>query len=321
MEKKRATGFPYWHEAALLVIFAALLSLAAVVAPPFLQIQNQLDLSKSSLILELALLALPMTFIIITAGIDLSVGASMSLAAVVLGMSFEAGLSLWLCVLLALATGTMAGLLNGVFVAYVRVHPLIVTLATMSAYFGIAEGISHARPISGFPQSFTSLAATNIVGVPITGLLFAVAAVGAAVFLAKTPTGQSLYAIGLNETAARFSGMAVQRIKLLIYTLSGAAAGAAAVTYAARWNTAKADIGLGMELDVITAVILGGASIYGGRGRIVGTLLGVILIHETRLFVRWHWGKDEVNLIVVGALLVLSVLVNALLSGRKSREE
>ncbi len=185
----------------------------------------------------------------------------------------------------------------------------------------IGEGISHARPISGFPESFTSVAAGSVAGLPLPGLVFTLAVVVSAVFLSRTVAGQSLYVIGLNETAARFTGIAVDRIKLAVYTVSGTAAGLAAIMFVARRNTAKADIGQGMELDVITAVVLGGTSINGGRGRIVGTLLGVLLIHETRQFVSWHWEKDELNLIVVGALLVVSVLVNALLSGRKARTE
>jgi rhamnose transport system permease protein len=316
--KRDSGGFRYWHEAALLVIFVALIVLAWILDPSFLRLETQVDLSR--LIWELALLSLPMTLIIITAGIDLSVGASMSLAAVVLGLAFEAGMPPWLCAILALAAGAAAGLLNGVFVAYVRVHPLIVTLATMSAYYGIAEGVSHARPISGFPVGFTSVAAGSISGLPVPGLVFALAAIVAAVFLAQTPSGQALYAIGLNETATRFTGIAVDRIKLWLYTSSGFAAAMAAVLFVARRNTAKADIGQGMELDVITAVVLGGTSIYGGRGRIVGTLLGVLLIHETRQFVSWHWERDELNLIVVGSLLVVAVLINALLSHKRAAQ-
>jgi rhamnose transport system permease protein len=297
-----------------LVILLALVVLARALDPAFLSPTTQVDLS--TLIWELAILSLPMTLIIITAGIDLSIGASMSLSAVVLGLAFEAGMLPWMCAILALAAGVTAGLLNGVFVAYVKVHPLLVTLATMSAYYGIAEGISHARPISGFPIGFTSLVAGSVGGLPVPGLLFAVVAVIAAIFLGKTVAGQSLYAIGLNETATKFTGIAVDRIKLWLYAVSGCAAAMAAILFVARRNTAKADIGQGMELDVITAVVLGGTSIYGGRGRIAGTLLGVLLIHETRQFVSWHWERDELNLIVVGSLLVVAVLINALLTKR-----
>jgi rhamnose transport system permease protein len=275
----------------------------------FVRPETQIELSTH--VWELALLAIPMTFIIITAGIDLSVGSTMALCAVVLGLTYERGVSPWIGAGLALMTGIVAGALNGWFVAKVRVHPLIVTLATLAAYRGVAEGISLARPISGFPAGFT-----NTLSAPVPCVLFVGAAFVAAVVLAKTPFGRSLYAIGYNETATRFSGIAVDRIKLLLYTLSGAAAAVAAVLYVARRNTAKADIGLGIELDVITAVVLGGTSIFGGRGNIVGTLLGILLIHETREFVGWRWHKDELNFIVIGIVLILSVLLNRILTPR-----
>jgi len=308
--------FRYWHESVLAALLIALLVAAGIADPAFLHVGVQTELSTH--VWELGLLALPMTLIIVTAGVDLSVGAMMALSAVILGLSYEAGISPWVGAWLALLTGIAAGAINGVFVAWVRVHPLIVTLATLAAYRGVAEGISLARPVSGFPESFAVLGRGHLAGVPIPGAIFAVTALLAAVVLARAPFGRALYAIGNNEAAARFSGIAVARAQLWIYTLSGAAAGLAAVIFVARRNTAKADIGTGMELDVITAVVLGGTSIYGGRGRILGTLLGVLLIHEAREFVSWKWERDELNLIVIGALLIVSVLLNSLSSRRET---
>lgn len=316
MRPRSATGvFPYGHEATLAVLLAILLLAAWRSEPAFMGLEAQIKLSTH--VWELALLTLPMTLIIITAGIDLSIGSTMALSAVVLGLSYEAGLPIWPAVGLAVVTGTAAGALNGVFVAYVRVHPLIVTLATLSAYQGIAEGISLARPITGFPESFAVIGQGSVLGVPIPCAVCAVSALLAGVILARTTLGRSLYAIGLNETASRFSGIRVARIKLLLYTLSGLAAACSAVMFVARRNTAKADVGAGMELDVITAVVLGGTSIFGGRGRIIGTLLGTLLIHETREFVSWHWNNDELILIVVGALLIGSVLFHGLAAARQ----
>lgn len=313
--KGRWRSFPFWHEAGLLILLGALLAFARDADPAFLGFEAQRELSTH--VWELALLALPMTLIIITAGIDLSVGSTMALCAVVLGLSYEAWGTPWPGAMLALLAGAAAGALNGFFVARIRVHPLIVTLATLSAYRGIAEGISQGRPISGFPEGFTAISRMGMLGIPLPGVLFLACAAVAAILLARSALGRTLYAIGHNETACRFSGLAVDRIKLLLYTLSGTAAGLAAVLFVARRNTAKADIGTGMELDVITAVVLGGASIFGGRGRIAGTLLGVLLIHETREFVSWRWNKDEWNLVVVGVLLILSVLTNALLTPKE----
>jgi rhamnose transport system permease protein len=301
------------HTGALAVIVVLLLLTAWWTAPGFVRPEVQLELASH--VWELALLTLPMTLIIITGGIDLSVGSTMALAAVVLGLAFEAH---WpVAVAAALVVGALAGALNGLFVTWVRVHPLLVTLATFSAYRGIAEGISLGRPITGFPETFAWLGRGTLAGLPVPGLLVALVAIATAVLLATTTRGRELYAIGLNETACRFSGIRVDRIKLALYTCSGLAAALAGVLFVARRNTAKADVGLGLELDVITAVVLGGTSIFGGRGGVLGTLLGTLLIHETREFVSWRWNNDELILVVVGILLILSVLPDGLAAARR----
>lgn len=310
-------SFAYWHELILGILLSGLMIVAWRVDPTFVAPATQLELLTQ--VLEVALLTLPMTLIIITAGIDLSVGSMMALSAVVLGLSYQAHCPLWLACLLAMLTGISAGALNGVFVAYVRVHPLIVTLATLSAYRGIAEGVSLGAPVSGFPESFAWIGQGAIAGIPAPAVMFVVLAIGCAIVLVKTPFGRWVYAIGFNETAVRFSGINVARIKLLLYTFAGAVAGLAAIAFVSRRNTAKADIGLGIELDVITAVVLGGTSIFGGRGNIVGTVLGLLLIHETRQFVSWEWQSDELILIVIGVLLIGSVLLNTLLTRRRRR--
>jgi rhamnose transport system permease protein len=300
--------FAFAHEAALLALLAGLLAVARVLDPAFVSGEVQAELLTH--VGETALLALPMTLIVLAGGIDLSVGATMALCAVVLGLAVEAaGAPIPVAVLLALLAGGAAGALNGLFVARVRVHPLIVTLATLAAFRGIAEGISGGRPISGFPAGFTALGQNNL-----AAALFLGGAALTALALARTPLGLWLAAIGHNEEASRFAGVPVDRIRLGLHALSGLVAAAAAVLFVARRNTAKADIGTGIELDVIAMVVLGGTSIFGGRGTIAGTVLGVLVIHETREFVSWHWNRDELNLVVLGALLILSVLLNRLFS-------
>ena len=307
-------GFPYWHEVVLAFLLIGLMVVAGFLDTRFVQPRRQLLLSTH--VWELALLALPMTFIIVTGGIDLSVGSMIALAGVVLGLSFEAGMNIWLCCALAIGTGTAAGALNGLFISVVRVHPLIVTLATLSADRGIAEGISSGRPLSGFPDSFAWLGRGDIAGVPVAGIIFALAAIFAGIVLWKTPFGRSLYAMGYNETATRFSGIKTRKIKFILYTMSGVTAAVAAILLVGRRNTAKADIGAQMELDVITAVVLGGTSIFGGRGRIAGTVLGVLLIHETKEFVSWRFHNDPLIPIVVGMLLIIAVLLNSAFTAR-----
>ncbi|BDI31197.1 sugar ABC transporter permease [Capsulimonas corticalis] len=308
---------PSRQEIVLLVLLIGLMILAGSLSPTFLAPNAQMGLSTH--VWELALLAIPMTLIIVTAGIDLSVGSTMALCAVVFGLCFQAHMPLALAGALTLATGAAAGALNGFFITRVRVHPLIVTLATLAAYRGVAEGLSLGRPVSGFPESFTWLGQGTVLGIPIPGLIFGVAVIAVGLIAARTPLGLWLSAIGYNETASLYSGIAVARIKMWLYTLSGTTAGLAALLFVARRNTAKADIGTGMELAVITAVVLGGTSIFGGRGRLFGTVLGVLLIHETREFVSWQWNRDELNLIVIGLLLILSVLADSLLTPKSRR--
>ena len=233
---KALRRFRYWHEAVLVFLLATLLAFAYRTDPKFLALASQVELSAHGW--ELALLAIPMLLIVITGGIDLSVGSGLALCAVVLGLAFKHGYSPWVGAGLAVLTGTAMGALNGVFIAKVRVHPLIVTLATLAAFRGIAQGISLAVPVSGFPDSFLGLSTNTHFGLPAPGWLFVLCLIVVAVVLGKTPLGRSIYAIGHNETAARFSGLKVDRIKLLVYTLAGCAAGLAATPDGWPWSSA-----------------------------------------------------------------------------------
>jgi rhamnose transport system permease protein len=327
---------PFLHEILLAVLLVMVLLVAARIdTKGFVTAGTQQSLTFN--LWDMAILALPMTLIIITGGIDLSVGSTMALASVMLGLLHKcAGVPIWGAAAAAVMVGALCGLLNGIFVTKVRVHPLIVTLATYSAFRGLAEGLSLAvaalydsKPVyDHFPASFTALgthaflAGDNVWNPPLyalsaAGWFFLFAAICLGVVLAKTPFGRTLYAIGHNETAARYSGLKVGRAKLFIYTLSGFMAGLVALNYTAYNDSAQASVGNGIELDVITAVVLGGTSIFGGRGRIIGTVLGVVLIHETREFVSWHYHQNELVKVVLGVLLIVAVASNALL-GRKS---
>ena len=315
----RPLRFRWWHEVVLAVLLIGLLALAGAIMPTFLQWPRQLHLSRQ--LWESAILALGMTLVIITGGIDLSVGSTMGLCAVTFGIVFSHTDSVVIASLASVITGGCCGGLNGLLISKAQMHPLIVTLATFAAYRGMAEGISQGESFSQFGDSFAWLARGTWLAVPIPGYVFGLLALMFAVFLTRTPSGRFLYVIGLNERAARFSGVPVDRLKLALYTMSGLLAGLATILYVSRFNTAKADAGKGFELDVITAVVVGGTSIFGGRGNIVGTILGLLLIHETRLFVSQYWHTDELRSIVIGFLLIASVLVyRALVLGRMKDE-
>lgn len=300
-------GFVAWHELVLATALVVFLIVAALLDPRFASPAVQIELASHSF--EILLLAVPATFIIIAGGIDLSIGATMAVAAVVLGAAFERGASTSVAIALALAAGATAGALNALVIVTARVHPLVVTLASMSAYRGLAEGLSRGRSVSGFPESFSWLGQGSLMQLPVAGLVAGLVFVGGAVTLARGTLGRRVRAIGCGEVAARYSGLAVDRITSLLYVGSGVAAALAAVLFVARRNTAKADIGWGIELDVITAVMLGGASVRGGAGSLSGTLLGVLLLHELREFVSWRWQNDELILILTGALLIAAMMV------------
>jgi rhamnose transport system permease protein len=292
------------YEFVLLGLIGAVLGIAAVLDPTFLSSNVQWELSGE--IWELALLALGMTLIMITAGIDLSVGSALGLCSVSLGLCMHANFPTMLCLLVCLITGLAAGALNGTLVAVIKVHPLLVTLATYGMYRGFAEGLQGVTtnaPVDA-SEGIKALFAGNF---PLVQSLFTVLAIWIAILLGYTAAGRGFYAIGHNEQAAKFSGIPVAKLKFWIYTLAGLLAALAAISYSAR-RSATAEAGMGLELDVITAAVVGGVSIDGGRGRIVGTLLGVLLIHETRQFVDWHWQRSELTLIVIGSLLILAVL-------------
>ena len=231
------------HEIVLTCLLIGLLAVAAWLMPNFVNLKSQLFLSKH--LWETAILAVAMTPIIITGGIDLSVGSTMGMCAVAFGICFEATNSLWLSTGACIAIGVLGGALNGWLVAKWEVHPLIITLATYAGYRGIAEGISQGRSYSQFGEVWGQLARGALWQIPLPAFLFAGMAIMAAIFLAKTPTGRFIYAIGHNEQAARFSGVPVARIKLGLYTLAGFLASIATLVYISRFRYREGGCGNG----------------------------------------------------------------------------
>ena len=308
------------HELVLLAILVAALAVISQLTDKFLTTGNLLN--QGRLMAEVALVALPMTYIIVTGGIDLSVGSIMGLTAITLGYSWKnLGLPLELAIVFALAVGTFAGYLNGLLITRLKVPPLIMTLATLALYRGLAEGISQARSVRGYPDWFFVLGQGEVLGVPTQLWLVLVAVVIFAFVLARTTFGRALYAIGHNETAARFSGIPVDRIKLRIYTLSGFMAALAGWIFVSRVSTTRSDMGTGLELDVIAAVVLGGTSIFGGIGTIAGTVLGFTLIQLLKNGLALVGVKGDATIIVIGSVLIGSILITNWLRYRRDRDE
>jgi rhamnose transport system permease protein len=219
------------------------------------------------------------------------------------------GFPLGLSIVFALAVGTLAGFVNGWFITRIKVPALIMTIATMALYRGLAEGISQAHSARGYPDWFFVLGQGNVLGVPTQLWVLLVAIVVFAVLLRRTVYGRTLYAMGFNETAARFSGLSVDRIKLLIYTASGLICGLAAFVFVSRVSTTRSDMGMGMELDAIAAVVLGGTSIFGGTGSIGGTVLGLVLIQLLKNGLALTGVKGDATIVVIGLMLILSIVI------------
>ncbi|WP_284262630.1 ABC transporter permease [Bradyrhizobium iriomotense] len=310
---------PWWllrHETMLAVILLIALIVLGGLNNRFLTLDNLLN--QGRLTTEVGLIALPMTFIIITGGIDLSVGSIVGLCAILLGYSWKNfGFPLPLAICFSLLVGAAAGFLNGIVITRVKVPPLIMTIATLALYRGLAEGISQARSVRGYPEWFYFIGQENLFGVPAQLWLLLIAIVVSAIVLDRTTFGRTLYAIGNNETAARFSGLPVDRAKLIIYTLSGFMAGLSACVLVSRVTTTRSDMGIGYELDVIAAVVLGGTSIFGGVGTIWGTVVGLAMIQLLKNGLALTGVKGDATIVVIGTVLILSTLVASSLQRRR----
>jgi rhamnose transport system permease protein len=301
------------------VLFIILILVALVLSTQsdqFLKLDNILN--QGRLLTEVALVALPMTLIIITGGIDLSVGSILGLTAVMIWYVWQKlGWPLEIAIVLALLTAAICGFVNGLFIVRVGVPPLIMTLATLALYRGMALGISQARQARGFPDWFYQLGQGEVLGLPSQLWIVIVATILTGIVLARTPFGRSIYAIGNNELGARFSGIPVDLYKLIIYTFSGFMSGLAGYIFVSRVSTTRSDMGTGLELDVIAAVVLGGASINGGVGNIAGTAIGLILIQLLKNGLALSGFLGDATIVVVGSVLILAVLVNNFIQWRR----
>ena len=297
------------QEGVLFLIMLGSVLFLATRTDKFLTVDNLLQ--QGRFMTEVGLIAIPMTYIIITGGIDLSVGSILGLTAIVLGWTWqELGFPLELAIVTGILSGTLAGFVNGLFIVRVGVPPLIMTLATLALYRGLAEGISEARSARGYPEWFFELGQGELLGIPTQLWLLIVAVIIFAIVLARTRLGRALYAIGNNETGARFSGLTVNRHLLFIYTFSGFMSAVAGYIFVSRVSTTRSDMGTGIELDVIAAVVLGGTSIFGGTGSVPGTIIGVVLIQLLKNGLVLTGVTSDATIVVIGSVLIFAILVN-----------
>ncbi len=308
----RERWFPNGEWVLLLVLLAEC-GLFSLTGRNFLSAANAMEVTRLGV--EVGLLALVMTPIIITGGIDLSVGSMMGLAAVVAGSLWrDAGVPMPLAILAALLVGLLGGGLNALMIARLGFPPLIVTLGTYSLFRGAAEGLTRGiENYSGLPPAFLFLGQGYVGGaIPAQLFVMIAATIGFAWWLHRTGHGRSLYAIGHSAEGARYAGIPVARRLGVLYALSGLLAGLAAVVYVAHLGQAKADAGTGFELMAITAVVLGGASIFGGRGGVLGTVLGLLAIVILQNGLRLSGQPAELAGVLTGILLLATILLDDL---------
>ncbi len=277
---------------------------------PFFLDANNLARTSSDF-MEIGLMMLPMVFIIITGNIDLSVASNMGMSASLMGLLHNLGVNIWLAALAGLLLGTLGGMLNGYLVSRIKLPALVVTLGTYAFYRGIAYGFLGDQAARGYPKAFTYFGQGKVFGslIPFSVVLFIVLAILFGLVLHRTTFGRYLYSIGNNENATLYSGIPVAKIKFMIYTLSGFMAALAGLILAARFGSTRPDIGTGLELAVITAVVLGGVDINGGKGTMLGAVLSLLLIGLMRFGMGLLNIQGQVQGIVVGLLLILSILL------------
>jgi rhamnose transport system permease protein len=295
-------------EGFLLVLLLVIIISNSLSEPAYLSVKNWVNLFQLSI--EKIIVALVMTFIIINAEIDLSVASMMGLSACTLGWLHEQGVPIGLAFVIGLVVGVLGGAFNAFWISSVGLPSLVVTLAMLIGYRGLARVLLEDRSIGNFPDWFNALGQKPLLGpFPLALILFFVFAVIAIVILHYSGFGRYVYVIGNNREVARYSGVKVRRVKTTLFIASGMIAALAGLLFAARLGAVRGDIGLGFELDIITIVLLGGVSIFGGSGSLYGVLLSILIVLNLRNGMSLANITGHVQTGVIGVLLILSVFV------------
>lgn len=302
----RLTGLARRWEGLILVLLVAVMLWASFAVDGFANPSNVSFLLLDTT--EIAIMALTMTLVIVAAEIDLSVASTLGLSCAVLGWLWNAGLAIETIMPICLLVGALCGAVNGLLVTRLGLPSLAVTIGTFALYRGLAYVILGDQAVADLPPAYTGLATQTFGPIPLVTVLVAILAALAAVVLHATGLGRSIFALGSNEEAAFFAGVRVKRIKFWLFTASGVFASLASLVYTFRYASARADNGVGLELAVVAAVLLGGVSIFGGRGSLPGVLMAVLLLGVVRNALILADVANEVLNFVTGLLLVASVL-------------
>jgi len=308
-------------DTAILVLLLTVLILASLTTEGFLTALNfSYIFSNTS---EITIIAFAMLFMIIMGEIDLSVASILALGSAMLGWSYAKGAPIWLSIIICILVGTLCGLVNGFLVTKLGLGSLAVTIGTLALYRGIANGILGENTVNEFPEFWTSFG-FDIFGtsfMPKTMPLIIFFGIMFGILLHRTPFGRRTLAIGQSPEAARFAGVNIIRHKMIVFTFTGFMSGIAGVVYTFRFSTAQADNGVGIELLVISAILLGGVSIFGGIGTMWGVVAGVLLAGSVESWLTLREINAQWRTIVTGLLLLLSVAAPVLVQKSRNRRE
>jgi len=310
------TLFRFVHDQRMVLILLILCLAIGLLIPEFLTANNLLNVLRQVSIT--GMIAVGMTFVIITGGIDISVGAIVALCGVVVALALKAEVGVALSIVAALAAGAAAGLANGVLVTHVRISPFVATLGTMSVFRGLTLITANGQAIWELPKSFIAIGTGYTFGIPNPVIIVLALFLAGHVLLRNFTFGRHVLAVGGDEDASRVSGINVQRVKLLTYALSGLVCGLAGIVLAARLGSGQPSIGVGFELTVIAAVVIGGTSLSGGRGSVFGTLIGALILGVVGNALNL-WGVAGFYQTVVSGAIVLLAAGSDALRNRKER--
>ena len=286
-----------------------------ILTPHFMTVSNLLNVAQQTSIN--AIIAVGMTFVIITAGIDLSVGSILAFSGVVLASALQAGCPIPLALLVGLAVGMACGLVNGVLISFGRIPPFISTLGMMSVARGSALLYTGGRPVSGFSESFRFLATGKILFIPTPVVIMIAVYLIAYFVLNRTKFGRYTYAIGGNEEAAILSGVNVKLHKAMVYGVCGMLSGLGAIILTARLNSAQPIAGMMYELDAIAATVIGGTSLMGGQGSVIGTLIGAFIMGVLRNGLNLLGVSSFFQQVVIGSVIIIAVLMDMALKKKR----
>ncbi|MET7903215.1 ABC transporter permease [Streptomyces sp. NPDC005355] len=304
------------NEASLIGVLVVLWLVLGVTYDPFFTGHNMANILRD--ISLIGIVGVGMTMVIITGGIDVSAGSALAVCSVLIGQSLHAGQPTAVAVLIGVAAGALLGLFNGLLVAYGRIHPIIVTFGTLNLFRFVSYQLTGGNWVTGLRSSLHDLGVGTLLGLPVSWWLTMLLAVLGGLYLRHRPTGRHLYALGSNSETARLSGVNIPRRHIAVYTLTGLLVGIAALVFVGRNGGVQTNVGTGFELQVIAAVVLGGTSILGGKGTVLGTLLGALLVGTVANALTITGAPALLEGLFLGLLIVAAVGVDILRQRRRT---